>query len=270
MADVSDCDMEKGMVRCDVNVSVRPEGQKELGAKIEIKNMNSFSGVRKALEYEIPRQIEVVKSGGKLIQSTRRWDDVAASPKRCAPRNTRTITATFPSRTSCRSSRPNPGWRKSRGRVWSNCRWRASSASCAITNCPPPTRRPSSGTCRWAITSKALPSRRRIPKPLANWVINNLRAKLTETQTTLADLKFQPEAILELIELGGQRQDQQPDRAGCVRRDVRHRRIARQNRREERPGPGQRHRRASKNSATRPSPPTQVPPPISRPAKPPH
>ena len=74
---VSDCDMEKGMVRCDVNVSVRPVGTKELGAKIEIKNMNSFSGVRRALEYEIPRQIEVVKAGGKLIQSTRRWDDVA-------------------------------------------------------------------------------------------------------------------------------------------------------------------------------------------------
>ena len=74
---VSDCDMEKGMVRCDVNVSVRPVGSKELGAKIEIKNMNSFSGVRRALEYEIPRQIEVLKKGGKLIQSTRRWDDVA-------------------------------------------------------------------------------------------------------------------------------------------------------------------------------------------------
>src|SRR5947208_12376090 len=73
---ISDCDMEKGMVRCDVNVSVRPKGQKELGAKIEIKNMNSFSGVRKALEHEIPRQIAVVKSGGNLVQSTRRWDDV--------------------------------------------------------------------------------------------------------------------------------------------------------------------------------------------------
>jgi aspartyl-tRNA(Asn)/glutamyl-tRNA(Gln) amidotransferase subunit B len=75
--DVSDCDMEKGMVRCDVNISVRPVGTKELGAKIEIKNMNSFSGVRRAAEYEIARQIEVVKNGGKLIQSTRRWDDVA-------------------------------------------------------------------------------------------------------------------------------------------------------------------------------------------------
>jgi aspartyl-tRNA(Asn)/glutamyl-tRNA(Gln) amidotransferase subunit B len=74
---ISDCDMEKGMVRCDVNVSVRPKGTKELGAKIEIKNMNSFSGVRRALEYEIQRQIEVLKQGGKLIQSTRRWDDAA-------------------------------------------------------------------------------------------------------------------------------------------------------------------------------------------------
>jgi len=74
---VSDCDMEKGMVRCDVNASVRPRGQTELGAKIEIKNMNSFSGVRRALEYEIPRQIAVLTGGGKLIQSTRRWDEAA-------------------------------------------------------------------------------------------------------------------------------------------------------------------------------------------------
>ena len=62
---VSDCDMEKGMVRCDVNISVRPVGTKELGAKIEIKNMNSFSGVRRALEYEIPRQIDVLKKRRK-------------------------------------------------------------------------------------------------------------------------------------------------------------------------------------------------------------
>src|SRR6185369_11638135 len=73
---ISDCDMEKGMVRCDVNVSVRPVGTKELGAKIEIKNMNSFSGVRRALEYEIPRQIEEVTRGHQLRQETRRWDDV--------------------------------------------------------------------------------------------------------------------------------------------------------------------------------------------------
>src|SRR5678815_5272895 len=60
-----------------VDFNGRPKGQKELGAKIEIKNMNSFSGVRKALEYEIPRQIGEVSKGHQLIQSTRRWDDVA-------------------------------------------------------------------------------------------------------------------------------------------------------------------------------------------------
>src|SRR6185295_7080623 len=74
---VSDADMEKGMVRCDVNVSVRPKGETKLGAKIEIKNMNTFSGARRALEYEIPRQIAAVKRGEKLSQETRRWDDVS-------------------------------------------------------------------------------------------------------------------------------------------------------------------------------------------------
>src|SRR5213595_2029962 len=75
--DVSDADMEKGQLRCDCNVSVRPETQAELGAKIEIKNMNSISGVRRALAYEIQRQISLLKSGERLEQETRGWDDVA-------------------------------------------------------------------------------------------------------------------------------------------------------------------------------------------------
>ena len=72
---VSDADMEKGQMRCDCNVSVRPEGQKEFGAKIEIKNMNSVSGVRKALAYEIVRQTAELEAGRTLQQETRRWDD---------------------------------------------------------------------------------------------------------------------------------------------------------------------------------------------------
>ncbi len=74
---VSDADMEKGQMRCDCNVSVRPEGSDTLGTKIEIKNMNTISGVRRALAFEIQRQIEVLSSGGKLQQETRRWDDDA-------------------------------------------------------------------------------------------------------------------------------------------------------------------------------------------------
>ena len=72
---VSDADMEKGQLRCDCNVSVRPEGQKEFGEKIEIKNMNSVSGVRKALAYEVTRQVAELEAGRKLQQETRRWDD---------------------------------------------------------------------------------------------------------------------------------------------------------------------------------------------------
>lgn len=72
---VSDADMEKGQMRCDCNVSVRPASQRELGTKIEIKNMNSTSGVRRALAYEIERQSEVLRAGGVLGQETRRWDD---------------------------------------------------------------------------------------------------------------------------------------------------------------------------------------------------
>src|SRR6266567_1171840 len=73
---VSDADMEKGQLRCDCNVSVRPEKQTELGAKIEIKNMNSISGVRRALAFEIQRQTKALERGEKLEQETRGWNDV--------------------------------------------------------------------------------------------------------------------------------------------------------------------------------------------------
>jgi aspartyl-tRNA(Asn)/glutamyl-tRNA(Gln) amidotransferase subunit B len=72
---VSDADMEKGQMRCDVNISIRPRGQKEFGTKCELKNLNSISGVRRALKYEIARQIDVVLAGGAIEQQTRRWDD---------------------------------------------------------------------------------------------------------------------------------------------------------------------------------------------------
>ena len=71
---VSDCNMEEGSLRCDANVSVRPRGQKELGTKAEIKNVNSFRFIREALEYEIARQVEVIESGGKIVQETRLYN----------------------------------------------------------------------------------------------------------------------------------------------------------------------------------------------------
>ncbi len=71
---VSDCNMEEGSLRCDANVSVRPRGQKELGTKAEIKNVNSFRFIRDALEYEIDRQAGVLESGGRITQETRLYN----------------------------------------------------------------------------------------------------------------------------------------------------------------------------------------------------
>jgi len=71
---VSDCNMEEGSLRCDANVSVRPRGQAQFGPKAEVKNVNSFRFIRSALEYEIERQVEVIESGGRVVQETRLWN----------------------------------------------------------------------------------------------------------------------------------------------------------------------------------------------------
>jgi aspartyl-tRNA(Asn)/glutamyl-tRNA(Gln) amidotransferase subunit B len=72
--EVSDCNMEEGSLRCDANVSVRPAGASEFGVKTEVKNLNSFKFLQKALAYEIERQVEVIEGGGKIQQDTRLWD----------------------------------------------------------------------------------------------------------------------------------------------------------------------------------------------------
>ncbi len=71
---VSDADMEKGHMRCEVNISLKPKGQKEFGTKVEIKNLNSFRAVERSIEYEIKRQTEVLDEGGKIVQETRGWN----------------------------------------------------------------------------------------------------------------------------------------------------------------------------------------------------
>jgi aspartyl-tRNA(Asn)/glutamyl-tRNA(Gln) amidotransferase subunit B len=216
---ISDCDMEKGMVRCDVNVSVRPKGAKELGAKIEIKNMNSFSGVRRALEYEIPRQIEVVSKGGQLVQSTRRWDDVAGITEEMRTKEHAHDYRYFPE-PDLMPFAPDDAWLAAvkarvvelplarKQRFMRDYQLPASDAETFKNNVP-------LGNYFEGIARQS-----KTPKAVANWIINNLRANLTEANEkaaleqvaagvsdedvekfTLADLRFKPEAILELINL---------------------------------------------------------------------
>ena len=75
--EVSDCKMQEGSLRADVNVSVRKRGETKLGTRTEMKNMNSFRSIVRAIEYEVDRQIDVIENGGKIDQETLRWDDVS-------------------------------------------------------------------------------------------------------------------------------------------------------------------------------------------------
>ena len=72
---VSDCKMQEGSLRCDVNLSVRPAGSEELGTRTEMKNLNSFKAIARAIQYEARRQIELIEEGKRVIQETRRWDE---------------------------------------------------------------------------------------------------------------------------------------------------------------------------------------------------
>jgi len=197
---ISDADMEKGMVRCDVNVSVRPKGATELGKKIEIKNMNSFSGVRRALEYEIPRQIGVLKSGGQLTQETRRWDDVAGITETMRSKEMAHDYRYFPD-PDLMPFAPRPEWLDKvsrrvvelplakKQRLMRDYQIPASDAQTFVWDVP------------LGNYFESLAKKSPHPKSVANWVINNLRAKLAETGLALGDLKFRPESILELIAL---------------------------------------------------------------------
>jgi aspartyl-tRNA(Asn)/glutamyl-tRNA(Gln) amidotransferase subunit B len=216
---VSDADMEKGMVRCDVNVSVRPKGQKELGAKIEIKNMNSFSGARRALEYEIPRQIGIVSKGGKLIQSTRRWDDDAGITEEMRTKEQAHDYRYFPE-PDLMPFEPTEKWLEEvsarvvelplsrKQRFMKDYQLPAGDAQTFVWDKP-------LGNYFEGVAKQS-----KNPKAVANWVINNLRAKLTEANDklaqqqasmgleredmnllTLSDLKFKPDALVDLTAL---------------------------------------------------------------------
>jgi aspartyl-tRNA(Asn)/glutamyl-tRNA(Gln) amidotransferase subunit B len=216
---VSDADMEKGMVRCDVNVSVRPKGQTELGAKIEIKNMNSFSGVRRAAEYEIARQIEVLNRGGKLIQSTRRWDDDAGITDEMRTKEHAHDYRYFPE-PDLMPFEPTEKWLElvsarvvelplaRKRRFMADYQLPAGDAQTLVWH--------DSEAKYFEKIVKQAKEPKAVGKSVANWVINNLRAKFSQkiaaemqddenkSVTTFVDfdkLKFKPEAVLELVNL---------------------------------------------------------------------
>ena len=199
---ISDCDMEKGMVRCDVNISVRPVGEKKLGEKIEIKNMNSFSGVRRALLHEIPRQIEAVKNGEKLIQETRRWDDIAGITESMRTKEDAHDYRYFP----CPDLMPfvvKDEWLEKvkekvvelplarKKRLINDFDISSGDADVFTTDVE----------LGDYFQEVAKASKDQKPKNIANWIVNTLRGAMTDHGISVNELKFDMNQFIELLSL---------------------------------------------------------------------
>ena len=185
---VSDVKMEEGSLRCDANVSIRPAAATELGTKTEIKNMNSFRSVHRAIESEIERQIDVLEGGGRIVQETRGWDEAHG------------VTHSMRSKEQAHDYRyfPDPDLvpiefaarrgRRAAGGAAASCRGDASSASPASTGSIRNRRRSSSTTRR----SRALfrPRRRgqrQRRSSRANFVLGDLSRLANESGVAVAD-----------------------------------------------------------------------------------
>ena len=197
---ISDCDPEKGMVRCDVNVSVRPRGRTRLGSKVEIKNMNTFNGVRRAIAHETERQVAVLERGGSIPQETRRWDDDLGATEPMRTKEDAHDYRYFPD-PDLMPFAPDREWREAvaaavvelplarKRRLVSEFELPGEDAETLV-------RDPA-----LADYYEGLAKESENPRMLANWLLNNLRARLSTSGTGLADLRFAPEDLGELVAL---------------------------------------------------------------------
>ncbi len=198
--EVSDADMEKGNFRCDANVSVRPRGATELGVKVELKNMNSFRFVEKALAYEVERQIETLDEGGTILQETRHWDESASRSKPGREKENAEDYRYFPDPDlvplrielelieRVRASLPElPGvkWRRFVGD------WGLPEQDADLLS----EDRAVAEFYEQTVADFAH------PKIVANWVMRSLLETLSETGTALADLPLTPAHLARLLEL---------------------------------------------------------------------
>jgi aspartyl-tRNA(Asn)/glutamyl-tRNA(Gln) amidotransferase subunit B len=196
---VSSADMEKGQLRCDVNISVRPEGQKELGAKIELKNLNSMSAVRRATIAEIERQTECLERGEKLVQSTRRWDDDRGETTLMRTKEDAHDYRYFPC-PDLLPIRTAPLLAEAKKRVPELPHEKCARfvQDYAVSAYDANVLASDKALADWfevaAKTDSKVPA-----KKIANWIINDLLGKLNEAGSALADSMIKPQALSELV-----------------------------------------------------------------------
>ena len=196
---ISDADMEKGQLRCDVNVSVRLAETEEWGTKIELKNLNSISGVRRALDFEIRRQIEVLEAGGTLEQETRRWDDVRGETQLMRVKESAHDYRYFPDPDllpvktasileAARLREPELPWEKRARYV----------ADFGVTEYDAAVLASDLSTAGYF---EAAAEGAKKPKSVANWILNDLQSALSAANKTIAECPITPAAFDELVNL---------------------------------------------------------------------
>ncbi|MCL4169662.1 UNVERIFIED_CONTAM: hypothetical protein GTU68_037639 [Idotea baltica] len=196
---LSDADMEKGQMRCDVNISVRPEGQKEFGAKIELKNLNSTNAIRKSIHFEIERQTEAVKNGETLNQSTRRWDDDLGVTAEMRTKEDADDYRYFPEPDllpiqtgsiieKMRPLVPELPHQKTERFI---SEFKVSEYDASVLSSDKPL----------ADYFETAAKKSSAPKKVANWVINNLLGTLNDTGTTISECPVAAEKIASLVDL---------------------------------------------------------------------
>ena len=196
---ISDADMEKGQMRCDVNVSLRPKGQKELGAKIEMKNINSMSAARRALIYEIHRQAEELDMGIAQVQSTRRWDDdlgesiVMRTKENAHDYRYHTCPDLIPVHTAPIAEKVEPLMPE-----LPDARYARLQEQYGVPAADAATLVADVALCAYFEEAAALS---KAPRKVANWVINGLQAALTEHEQTIADRPVTPAALAGLVDI---------------------------------------------------------------------
>jgi aspartyl-tRNA(Asn)/glutamyl-tRNA(Gln) amidotransferase subunit B len=161
---VSDANMEEGSLRVDANISIREHGETKLGTKTEVKNMNSFSGVERALEAEFNRQVAIIESGGKVEQQTMLWDAARGEVRPARSKEQSHDYRYFPE-----PDLPplvlSKEWIEKQRKALPSFRASAASGSVASTACLTGTSKCSPPACSWRTTSRASPGSMAIPSP---------------------------------------------------------------------------------------------------------
>ncbi|MDG2990888.1 Asp-tRNA(Asn)/Glu-tRNA(Gln) amidotransferase subunit GatB [Candidatus Synechococcus calcipolaris G9] len=197
---VCDGNMQEGSLRCDVNISVRPEGREAFGTKVEIKNMNSFNAIQRAIDFEIDRQITAIKAGEKIIQETRLWDEntqatftmrvkEGSSDYRYFPEpDLGPIEVSEQQRDLWRSELPELPAQK-RHRYQED--WGLSAYDSRVLT-------DERGTAEYLEATIAAGA---VAKQAANWIMGDMTAYAKETKQSIRDLPLTPDHLAELIAL---------------------------------------------------------------------